>query len=212
MDDAGDRSSAPRILAALRRARPAAVVARFPDGTERPLALKKGRGRWEAATRVLGPWLEDGAVIELRDLKGGVLALIEDERDDVQEDDEHRRAGARDERMLNLLLRAQDTALRRHHDLLGTLLTAQASMVRELSSRVAELERSYIKSLRVQAEAIIATAEAEAAAAGRDDSPLAALAGAVLSRHPAAARMLAGVSGVAEPPTEAAGNGASGAD
>lgn len=171
-----------RLCADFRRVKPVSLVAILADGSEKKVALRSGRGRWEHAAGVVAPWVADGARIECRDKVGAVLALLEYE---VEEEAAAKapptNSGADARWMLDLMLRAQDQALRRHHEMLGTLLEANNGMIELLGSRISTLEASYGRMLQAQLDATMARAEAEAAAATKaDDSQLTSLAAQVL--------------------------------
>lgn len=171
-----------RLCGDFRRVKPFSLVAILADGSEKKVALRSGRGRWEHAAGVVAPWVADGARIECRDKAGAVLALLEYEAE--AETDAPRApmsTGADARWMLDLMLRAQDQALKRHHEMLGTLLDANNGMIELLGARISTLEASYGRMLQAQLDATMARAEAEAAAASKaDDSQLAGLAAHVL--------------------------------
>lgn len=172
-----------RICGDFRRVKPAVVIAILADGTEKKVALRSGRGRWEHAASVVGPWVADGARVECRDKAGAVLALLEYEAEEeaTTAAKAPTSAGVDARWMLDLMLRAQDQALKRHHEMLGTLLDANNGMIELLGSRISTLEASYGRMLQAQLEATMARAEAEAAAVQKqDDSQLAGLAAHVL--------------------------------
>lgn len=170
-----------RLCADFRRVKPVSLVAILADGSEKKVALRSGRGRWEHAAGVVAPWVADGARIECRDKAGAVLALLEYEAEEESTARPPTSAGVDARWMLDLMLRAQDQALRRHHEMLGTLLDANNGMIELLGSRISTLEASYGRMLQAQLDATMARAEAEAAAATKaDDSQLTSLAAHVL--------------------------------
>lgn len=172
-------------LDSLRRNKPTSVSLVLSDGSEKGVALRSGRTRWEHAADVMAPFLEDGARAELRDKTGMVVALVQWYPPTIEPPTPQgapQASGGTDARwMLDLMLRAQDQALRRHHEMLGTLLEANNGMIELLGSRISSLEASYGRMLQAQLDATMARAEAEAAAATKaDDSQLAGLAAHVL--------------------------------
>jgi len=170
-----------RVCGDFRRIKPASVIAILSDGSEKKVALRSGRGRWEHAASVVAPWVADGARVECRDKAGAVLALLEYEAEEEPTTKPPTSSGADARWMLDLMLRAQDQALKRHHEMLGTLLDANNGMIELLGSRISTLEASYGRMLQAQLDATMARAEAEAAAATKaDDSQLAGLAAHVL--------------------------------
>lgn len=173
-----------RICADFRRVKPHAITVILSDGSEKSIAVRTGRGRWEHAANTIAMWKGETLRVECRDKDNAVIALLEYEQASMLDPERATpptSAGADARWMLDLMLRAQDQALKRHHEMLGTLLDANNGMIELLGSRISTLEASYGRMLQAQLDATMARAEAEAAAATKaDDSHLAGLAAHVL--------------------------------
>lgn len=141
------------------------------DGEEREVRAAKTRGRWErivSAARALG-----ASSIDARDASGATLAVVE--LHDV--DDEHGRdvdpAPTRDtgtagevERLLAVVLRAQDAAVARQAEQVQAITSAALSVMQASAARAASMERAVL-ALVQQRERDLEHAAAELEATAR---------------------------------------------
>lgn len=171
-------------LAQLKRSKPKAVVVVQGDGTEQAIALRTGTTRWQQAAKVIARMIADGADrAELRDDSGAVLDTIAAEQRPKAE----REASGADplERLLRLLLKAQEVALDRQSSLFRTAFETTNELIKGMTGRINMLESAQTKVLRAQYEAVTAQARAEMLALEAENessrvSPLEQLAGAFI--------------------------------
>ena len=139
------------VDSAVRRHRPALVAAFDEAGRETLLRPQGRKGRWERIVSSVSP---DAHRVELRDATGAViLALHPDEDGDLPAKPASAGAPSEVERMLDLMLRAQQSALDRQRSQLDSLLHGYAALAQVLASRLGSLERTYSDVMRAQYEA-----------------------------------------------------------
>jgi len=176
-----DRDAFHRVL---RRVRPHAVVHVDDDGKATPIALARGRGRWETcADAIVDMCRTSGGCAELRDALGAVIRRV---TIDVTDDDAQRtdtapsRADApvstgHDFRgLLELMLRAQESALQRQQDMLRPLIDGYTDLARahsEYAAQVVELVK-----LAASAHAAAASVDSAQSSSPQLDAILAAAA------------------------------------
>jgi hypothetical protein len=172
---------ADRIYRLLRRCRPAAVVHVGEDGTVSPLALAAGRGRWEQARDSIMEMLgARGGHAELRDAAGAVLRVVRAEQEADAATAARETVGAptvgaptvgaptiaaEQERLLALMLRAQQEALGHQAALLKPLLDGY----QELAAGFASYAAQTVELVKLAQSAAEARAEASAAASAQND-------------------------------------------
>lgn len=149
MAGTGDRArgddAAARELRESRGARFFAIV----DGEPREVRAAKTRGRWErlvGAARALG-----ASCIEARDDDGATLAVVQLDEDDEHASDEPRRELAPTdaragelERLLGIVLRAQDAAVARQSEHVRAVTEAALSVMNAAAERAASMERAVL--------------------------------------------------------------------
>lgn len=166
--------------------KPARVCVRRADGETQAIAMLRHRGRYLAASKAALSMLDEGASVELLDSGGAVLRVWRPADDDDDAPPETKPATTldeRDERLLTLLVRAQDHATQAQREATRDLLSAQRGMVDAMSSRLTSMEKLYSGVLRnlydlttdaanAQADATMreATAKAEATEAQSADT------------------------------------------
>lgn len=172
-------------LTALKRTKPKAVIVVLADGTEQAIALRTGTTRWQQAAKVIARLIADGADrAELRDDAGAVLDTIAAEQ---RPKAERESAGGADplERLLRLMLKAQEVALDRQSSLFRTAFETTNELIKGMTGRINMLESAQTKVLRAQYDAVTAQARAEMMALEAETessrvSPLEQLAGAFI--------------------------------
>ena len=146
----------------LRQHRPAIVAVFSPDQDEPQLIRPTGqRGRW---LRVLGAVSPDATRAELRDESGAVLAACQ--LDGVSSQPLPPPLGGSPEqleRLLALLLRAQESAVDRQQRQLSDLTSGYRELAQLVVGRLSSLERTYSDVLRSAYEATAIAAQANAA-------------------------------------------------
>jgi hypothetical protein len=176
-----DRDAFHRVL---RRVRPSAVVHVDDDGRSTPIALARGRGRWETcADAIVDMVRTSGGCAELRDVNGAVIRRI---NIDVGDDDAPRAdtpSSSRDAPvstgtdfrcLLELMLRAQESALSRQEAMLRPLIDGYTDLARahsEYAAQVVELVK-----LAASAHAAAASVDSAQSSSPQLDSILAAAA------------------------------------
>lgn len=152
----GDRNGGSReaVTRALRESRATRFFA-LVDGDAREVKAAKTRGRWE---RLHDSALSLGAsAIECRDDDGAVLAVV---ALDVLEDDDGADDGADDasarepkrergtagevERLLSIVLRAQDAAVQRQAEQVQSVTNAALQVMNAAAERAASMERAVL--------------------------------------------------------------------
>lgn len=144
----GDHRAGPGDDAAARALRDSRGTKYFAvvDGEPREVKAAKTRGRWDrliGAARALG-----ASCIEARDDDGATLAVVQlDEEQDAARDDERRaddsRAGEL-ERLLGIVLRAQDAAVARQSEHVRSVTEAALSVMNAAAERAASMERAVL--------------------------------------------------------------------
>jgi hypothetical protein len=150
-----------QIRAALSKHKPHKVRAIGADGDVRDVPVPAGRKRWAAVLEVVDSieWTR----LELVDRAGGLLAVVDAETDDLDGDvnveiEEPPDASSidlsqRDERMLALMLKAQQIALQNRERETQIALQASTSAVKMLTDAVGALAQVQRMTLDAQAEA-----------------------------------------------------------
>ena len=176
-----DRDAFHRVL---RRVRPASVVHVDDDGRATPIALARGRGRWETcADAIVDMCRTSGGCAELRDGNGAVIRRV---TIDAADDDAPRTDTAPSSRdssvsngtdfraLLDLMLRAQESALSRQQEMLRPLIDGYTDLARahaEYAAQVVELVK-----LAANAHAAAASVDSAQSSSPQLDSILAAAA------------------------------------
>lgn len=150
---AGARAS---IEAWLRRVRPARVLARTDDG-ERQLLPRGQRGRWSRLAELLAAL--DPSLLEGVDRDGAVVGVWRPDGPQSEGVDQ-----AEQHEGLALLLRAQERAVADLRSVLHDVVASYRAQLEASQARLAELERSHHRLLERLHDALVARAEAEAAA------------------------------------------------
>lgn len=172
------RDAVARALRESRATRFFAVV----EGEPREVKAAKTRGRWERladAATALG-----ASRIEARDDDGATLAVVQlgevdDEPADVEPEPRERERERRDsvaevERLLVVVLRAQDHALQRHAEQTRAIVDASVQVMTASAERASSLERAVLslvqqreRDLEAAHESLAAEARANMRAAAR---------------------------------------------
>lgn len=145
----GDHRAGPGDDAAARALRDSRGTKYFAvvDGEPREVKAAKTRGRWDrliGAARALG-----ASCIEARDDDGATLAVVQlDEEQDAARDDgrhaaDDSRAGEL-ERLLGIVLRAQDAAVARQSEHVRSVTEAALSVMNAAAERAASMERAVL--------------------------------------------------------------------
>ena len=136
---------------AVRKHRPALVAVIDDDGTEKTIKPVGRKGRWERVVASVPP---DAARVELRDNDGDVVFALQPDDDDAPAKAPPASGLSGEvERMLDLMLRAQQSALDRQRSQLDSLLHGYSQLAQVLASRLGSLERTYSDVMRAQYEA-----------------------------------------------------------
>jgi hypothetical protein len=147
----GDRAGGgdERAARELRESRGEKFFARLDDGTEREVKAAKTRGRWErlvSSARALG-----ASSVEARDRDGATLAVVQLEEPAAArvlevsaEDDEPADRAREVERLLAVVLRAQDAALARSAEQTRAITDAALSVMQAAAERAASMERAVL--------------------------------------------------------------------
>ena len=137
---------------AVRKHRPALVAVVRDDGTESTIKPTGRKGRWERVVASVPP---DASRVELRDDDGDVVFALQPDDDDDAPAKAASASGMSGEveRMLDLMLRAQQSALDRQRSQLDSLLHGYSQLAQVLASRLGSLERTYSDVMRAQYEA-----------------------------------------------------------
>lgn len=139
------------------------IVVIAADGTEQKIALRTGTTRWQQAAKVITRMLLDGADrAEIRDEQGAVIDTIATET--RPRDAKVEPTADPLERLLRLMLKAQEVALDRQSSLFVTAFATTNELVRGMVSRINQLESAHTRVLKAQWDAVTAQAEAEALA------------------------------------------------
>lgn len=159
--DASAAAAGDALATVLRRLKPFQVKVTLSDGTTRDVAVPKRTRRWEAVIQTLEGL--EWSRLELLDDKGALLRSFDAETPPAPADLEL--DGSRgDERLLGLMLKAQEVALVRHERVLETVMAGYSQLVGTLSERVVALETSFGQVLKLARDATVAMAEAQAQA------------------------------------------------
>ena len=175
MGDAATGGAGPRsqLEAWLRRTRPARVLVRTDDG-ERTLLPRGQRGRWARLAELLAELDPDRC--EAVDRDGHVVGVWRPDAPATTDAAEDGHEG------LALLLRAQERAVADLRAVLADVVASYRAQLEASQARLAELERSHHRLLERLHEAMLARAEAEAAAVeAASDEQATELLGAVVS-------------------------------
>lgn len=171
--DAGSgRDAAARALRESKADRFFALV----DGEPREVRAAKTRGRWE---RLVGASVALGASsIECRDASGATLAVVDLEEDEPREPiaaaPERAAPGGTAgevERLLGLVLRAQDAAVSRQAEQVKQITDAALSVMQAAADRASSMERAVLSLVQQRERELDATAQqldAELRAAARE--------------------------------------------
>ena len=135
---------------AVRKHRPSLVAVIDDDGTESTIKPVGRKGRWE---RVVASVPADAARVELRDDDGDVVFALQPDDDEPAKAASASGMSGEVERMLDLMLRAQQSALDRQRSQLDSLLHGYSQLAQVLASRLGSLERTYSDVMRAQYEA-----------------------------------------------------------
>lgn len=156
--------SSEKLLATLKRVNPSKLVAYLGNDRERNIAVPGGRKKWSQAVSVIES-LDGWVKVELLDKGGSLLATVDntDPAGELQDLTSPGGVPAQVERMLVIVLKAQQEAMKFRDAEVQGLLRAQADVLREQSAAVKSLTALY----QAQVEAVRETSaiEADAAAA-----------------------------------------------
>jgi hypothetical protein len=118
------------------------------DGNVRIVAVPTVRRRWarlRASVANIGEWKQ----IECLDKKGAIITIIANENASASDDDLDVDVGDGDDTaraltpLLSLMLKAQDVALKRNHDLLKAVFDSQGRLLELVSNRLANMEKAF---------------------------------------------------------------------
>lgn len=155
------------ILRALKRAQPTRVRATDAAGEVRVIAVPTRRTRWPWVLDTIdaAPWCK----LELLNAKGELLAVVEapDEAPSTSAAGGAAAAQPNDERLLALLLRGQEAALKWRDQETATLLKAVGDVVRAQTDALRSLQAVY--QAQVDAAADVASMRAQVEAQGDGD-------------------------------------------
>jgi|FLYL01.1.fsa_nt_gi hypothetical protein len=168
-----------QIVARLKHLRPEVVRVYVTDSDDhRDIRVPARRRRWEYVAGILEglPWTR----AELLDGKGALCGTL-DRDDDEEEDRKSKGAETPEERLLALMLKAQEAALDRLNGAIAPLVDGYTRLAATLSDRLSAMEREWGKMLELSRDATLAMARAEAGLIGEPD-PTDALAGIMLRR------------------------------
>lgn len=155
-----------RVIERLKAAKPYALVAHFPDGSSKDIAIPDVRRRW-VRLRAIVENLDDWQSLDGVDKKGAVLVIVKNDRANEPDDDEWvediSTPGPAGELgpLLNMMLRAQDVALNRNHQLVRTVMQSQTDLVKLVSERLLLQEKQNAANLQRLQEYAEALAEAQ---------------------------------------------------
>ncbi len=171
-DAGGGRDAAARALRESKAERFFAVV----DGEPREVKAARTRGRWErlvAASIALG-----ASAIECRDTSGATLAVVELDDEEPRETiaaapERPAPSGSAGEveRLLGLVLRAQDAAVSRQAEQVKQITDAALSVMQAAADRASSMERAVLSLVQQRERELDATAQqldAELRAAARE--------------------------------------------
>jgi len=137
------------LMVALKRCKPVALRALLADNTSRELAPPGGkRKNWKRMVETLDrmPWVQ----AELLDTTGRVVDVVDnDEPAGELEDLAGVAQTGQVANLLNLMLRAQDMALKRNAEQNSQLATTVLKLADVLMRRLDSLERGYAANLKV---------------------------------------------------------------
>lgn len=153
MDNTGIGSALLRTLA---RVKPARVVAVLDD-ERTEIAVRKGRTKWLAASKALAPLMAQGARVEMLDDQGRLVESVEPEPDESTATVAPRGS---EERLLGLMLRAQEVALERQAKAQTVLVEGLLTLVKVMSERLSSMERMHGDVLEAAYEATVMAGEA----------------------------------------------------
>jgi hypothetical protein len=136
-------STEQEAVAALKAWKPYALHVVTVDGLERDVAISTRRNRWKVAAQILAgmPWV----TIEARDRKGAILGLLQreeevDQADDASEEPDKTAVTIREAQLLELMLKAQKTALDGQTNVLRPFLESTTRLISSMTDRVTRLE------------------------------------------------------------------------
>lgn len=161
------------LYALMQVCKPSRVQVRRADGSTQAIAMLRHRGRYQAAAKAAASMLAAGASVELLDSGGAVLRVWQQDDDDDEAAPKVADLDTRDERLLALLVRAQDHATAAQREATRDLLAAQSRLVDATTARLAAMEKSHASMLNnlyqlttdaagAQADAIMREAQAVA--------------------------------------------------
>lgn len=153
MDSAG---SSGVLLRTLARVKPARIVAVLDD-ERTEIAVRTGRTRWLAAAKAVAPLHAQGARIELLDAQGRLVESVEPP--EVEGETTTTPRGG-EERLLALMLRAQEVALTRHEKATSQLVDGLLALVKTQSERLSAMEKMHADVLEAAYEATVMAGEA----------------------------------------------------
>jgi len=138
------------LTAAFRRCKPASLRATLADGSVRELAPPAGkRKRWSQITTLLDrmAWVS----LELLDVKGRLVDCVENDQAGDIEDIQDATPGAvgTAAKLLTIMLRGQDVALKRHGSMVESLVNANLRLCDVLMGRVESLEKGASANLKM---------------------------------------------------------------
>jgi hypothetical protein len=172
-DALADSGARDAVVAALKRFRPLKVRAVFAEGDPRDVAVPMRRRRWEAVADTLEA-LPSWVRVEMMDKAGALLGAIEADGDATTE--KRDKLAAREHAMLDVMLRAQEMALKRQNEAMAAMLNGYTSLANLALARLSSLERSYASAL----DMMHAAAQRLEPRAADDEGPLDELARDVL--------------------------------
>jgi hypothetical protein len=159
-----------QLYALMQVCKPSRVQVRRADGSTQAIAMLRHRGRYTAASKAAASMLEDGGAVELLDSGGAVLRVWrpDDAADDEPAPSKLADLDGRDERLLALLVRAQDHATQAQREATRDLLAAQSRMVDATVARLASMEKSHSAMLNNLYQLTTDAAQAQADAMMRE--------------------------------------------
>lgn len=173
-DAAGTDSLRARVAAALKRARPAGVVAVDRKGADVHIALTGQRMRWERAAASVVKL--DAVRVRMLDGDGGVIEVL-DLVDENERLDDVTGAAPKSElaALMRIALDAQDKAVARQQDLVRDVVTSAVELMKSATDRADKLERMLTRLAMERERGIDRTVRELAADAARgareDDGP-----------------------------------------
>jgi hypothetical protein len=145
-------------IAEIKKAGAVQVRAVLGDGSEKVLAIPKGRNKWSALAGVLErlPWDR----LEALDAKGSILAVVEADDevgDDDGADEEMAPSGGQDARIAKVMFALMKATMAECRKMFEVNLTGMAKVVNTLAESVSSLQQVHEMQMRVQMAAGMAS-------------------------------------------------------